>query len=96
MNRSNSFLTVLKVFPDFFSCVSGPETGRYNLVLPILWNSNFTPSYPPLYYEVSNSFLTVLRVFADFFSCVFGLKTSQHILILSLFRDSNFTLISPP
>ena len=51
MNRSNSFLIVLKVFPDFFSCVSGLEISRYILNLSLLRNSNFTPYFSAWDYE---------------------------------------------
>ncbi len=41
MNRSNSFLNVLKVFPDFFSYVFELETSWSDLILSILRNSSF-------------------------------------------------------
>ena len=41
MNRSNSFLIILNVFADYFSCISELETSWSDLILSILRNSSF-------------------------------------------------------
>ena len=96
MNLSNSFLTVLKVFVDFFPCVSGLEISFYILVLSFIRNSNFNTYFRPKIIKLSNSLLNVLKMFGNFFSFLFGLETSWYLLILLFLKNSNYNTYFRP
>ncbi len=88
---SDSFLTVLRVFTDFFSCIFGLK----NVSIPSFYHVYGIRISPlisrPEIINLSSSFLTVLEVFARSFLCVSGLEISWSILILSFLWNSNFT-----
>ena len=88
---SDSFLTVLRVFTDFFSCVSRLKKVSIPSFYHFygIWISPLISR--PEIMNLSSSFLTVLEVFARSFLCVSGLEISWYILILSFLWNSNFT-----